>query len=432
MRRMKLSVLDTLVRALPEKLEALNALVQENAVPENEEQGKVTMQFMHDITTTWNWADLDPANPNDVPNLNLMVMGLILATNAETTRGGHAWTQTESSLSKIGFTNMAHHYFEGAEKINHPAMVFGRSTVTVKDKTVVAAIFRGSSSTEDFISDLKAEPGGFHQAGINATNELKAYLKSQNLTKENTILFITGHSYGAASASLVGIMSAATELAERDSIFCYSFATPNYIRHGVTGDGMKMFSFDSNEDIVPQVPVGPNLDKTGVCIKYDRIGLQLYHPEKYERFLNLYRYFRDRDYDEDYDFMPLEYSFKPPVRIPVNNPVIRNHMPYTYMAFILAELPDEVAYAYLAETPGEEAEKPGLLDLEMYVGEVYRLPLIWAISNQAKLTWASSDEAVVSIGENGMLAAKGAGDAQLTVTTESGRQFTIAVHVKAE
>ena len=72
-----------------------------------------------------------------------------------------------------------------------------------------------------------------------------------------TTLFITGHSYGAANASLVGILS--RDLAEPDSIFCYPFATPNYNRHGLTGDGMKMFSFDSNEDIVPQVPIGSNL-----------------------------------------------------------------------------------------------------------------------------------------------------------------------------
>ena len=40
-------------------------------------------------------------------------------------------------------------------------------------------------------------------------------------------------------------------------------------------------NFDSNEDIVPQVPVGPNLDKTGVDIKYDRLDLKLNHPEQY-------------------------------------------------------------------------------------------------------------------------------------------------------
>ena len=203
------------------------------------------MPFLHDMTpdirAKWNLADFDPAGPNTEPNMNLAVIGLILATNIESSVGKHAWSLIEYSLARLGFTNIVHHYFEAAQKVNHPAMAFGRSIETVAGKTVVAAVYRGSSSFEDFISDAKAEPGGFHDAGINATNELRAYCKSQNLTKENTILFITGHSYGAACTSIVGISS--TDLAERDSIFCYPFATPNYIRNGLTGDGMKMFVY---------------------------------------------------------------------------------------------------------------------------------------------------------------------------------------------
>ena len=310
-----------------------------------ETKNNMVLPFLHDITTTWDWSDLNFENGNETPNLNLAVAALVLATNIETTVGDHAWDLVESSLGKLGFIHMAHHYFEREEKINYPAMVFARSAQPVNGKYVVAAVYRGSSSTEDFISDLKAEPGGFHKAGINASNELRAYVKGQGLTKENTALFITGHSYGAAVASLVGIQT--TDLAEREAIFCYSFATPNYIRNGLTGDGMKMFCYATNEDIVPQVPVGPNLDKTGVVITFDRMDLKLRHPEQYERFLRLYHHFRDKDFDEDSDFMPVEYSFKTPVRIPVNNTVIRSHMPYTYMALILSELPDETAYAYI-------------------------------------------------------------------------------------
>lgn len=242
---------------------------------------RIAMPFLHDmdpdIITEWNLSDFDPAQSNDAPNLNLSVMGLILATNIESTVGKNAWSLVEYSLDRLGFTNIMHGYFEAAEKINYPAMVFGKSIEKVNGKTVVAAVYRGSSSIVDFISDAKAEPGGFHEAGINATNELRAYCKLQKLSKEDTILFITGHSYGAACASLVGINAA--DLAERDSIFCYSFATPNYIRHGLTGEGMKMFSFNSNEDVVPQVPVGPNLDKTGGVIYYDRLDMKLNHPE---------------------------------------------------------------------------------------------------------------------------------------------------------
>jgi len=415
----KCAAFDALVNALLLKPDA-----QRLAGPD--ENGRITLPFLHDVTTTWDWNDLDPANPNDAPNLNLTVMGLILATNAETTRGAHAWTQTERSLGALGFTNLVHRYFEEEEQVNHPAMVFGRSTQTVAGKYVVAAVYRGSSSIEDVISDLEAEAFGFHRAGINATDELRSYVESQGLTKENTILFITGHSYGAATTSLVTIMSA--DIAERDSIFGYSFATPNYNRHGLTGEDMKMFSFDSTEDLVPQVPVGPGLDKTGVCVKYDRQDYELNDPARYDRFLRLYRYFREKSYDEDSDFLPDEFpGYLHAVRTMNNMAVVRNHMPYTYMALILSACPDEAVDSYI--TPIKP--KALLPVLEMLVGEVYRLPRTGIDLEKPDLSWSTSDEGVVFVSEQGLLTAKGPGAAKLTVTTEDGRQASLDIRVSA-
>ena len=427
-RRTALPFLQELQESVKETLqetvqEAIQETIQET-VQKAAEAEWIEMPFLHnltpDIRAKWSLADFDPAAPNDVPNFNIAVMALILATNCESTVGKHAWSLVEYSLDRLGVTNIVHQYFEAAEKVNHPAMAFGRSTETVNGKYVVAAVYRGSSSVVDFISDAKAEPGGFHDAGINATNELRAYCKSQKLTKENTILFITGHSYGAACASLVGISS--TDLAERNCIFCYPFATPNYIRNGLTGEDIKMFSFDSNEDIVPQVPVGPNLDKTGVDIKYDRLDLKLNHPEQYARFLKLYEHFRDRDFEEDTDFLPDAYTFKPYVKKPVDNAIIRNHMPYTYMPLLLCSLPDEEAYSYMVEVPGQGAEAA---DWEMYVGEVVRLPL----AGTGLLSWESSDEEVLSIDQKNMLAGKSAGDALLKVTVPGGKQLAFKVRV---
>ncbi len=213
--------------------------------------------------------------------------------------------------------------------------------------------------------------------------------------------------------------------AERDSIFCYSYATPNYIRNGLTGEGMKLFSFNSNEDLVPQVPVGPNLDKTGGIIWYDRLDLQLNHPERYARYLKLYRHFRDCDYDSDTDFLPDAYTFKPYVKRPVDNTIIRNHMPYTYMPFLLSALPDEAAYSYMIELPDQAG---GETDWEMFVGEVYKLPL----SGTGLFRWESSDEAVISISGKGMLSGKSAGDAVLKVTGPGGKQSSVRVRVSDE
>ncbi len=390
------------------------------------DNAQITLPFSHDVTTTWSLSDLDYKNPNDAPNLNLTVNAMILSLNIESTVGEHAWSLIDNTLTRLGFTNLAHHYFELAEKINYPAMSFGRSIEKVNGKYVVAAVFRGSASVPDFISDLKAEPGGFYEAGLHAVTELKSYLKGQGLTKENTTLFISGHSYGAAIASLVAINS--TDLAERDSIFCYSYATPNYTRNGLTGDGMKMFCFASNEDVVPQVPVGPALDKTGAVIHYDRLDMQLRHPEQYKRFLTLYKYFRDNDFNEDSDFLPKDYSYKMPLGLPVNSVILRNHMPYTYMALVLSQLPDIQAYGYICG-PAKDRKPAGTFEWQISTGEVYRLPAAIYGKSGPALTWEISDKAVASISEKGVLKGKAAGTAELTVTTADGGRAVIGLHV---
>ena len=386
---------------------------------------RISMSFMSEpISTVWNWSDLDYAHSNEEPNINLTVMALILATNIECTIGDSAWSLVESNLSQLGFEKIVHYYFEEEEDISCAAMVFAISKKPVHGKYVVAAIYRGTSSYADVLSDIKSQlVDGFYEAGVEASNKLREYVHSQNLTKENTTLFITGHSYGAANASLVGILS--TDLAERDSIFCYPIAAPNYYRDGLTGKDMKMFTFDSTEDIVPQVPVGPTLDKTGVEIRYDRLDIQKNHPEQYQRFLRVYRYFRHRDYDKDFDFMSEVFTLtgsseEPAEDTRVDDDAFRVHMTYTYIALILSEQPDDVIDSYI----GEFADP--YTSIEMYEGEIYRLPIKKTRNN---ITWSSSDESVAALNEKGMLVGKGPGKAQLTITMKNGNNATIEVTV---
>ena len=97
-------------------------------------------------------------------------------------------------------------------------------------------------------------------------------------------------------------------------------------------------------------------------------------------------------------------------------------VPSTYMPFLLAQLPDETAYSYIVEVPGQQEQDA---DWTMYVGEVYRLPL----AGTGLFTWKSSDETVAAIDGKGMLAGKGAGNALLTVTIPSGKQAVIKLRV---
>ena len=155
--------------------------------------------------------------------------------------------------------------------------------------------------------------------------------------------------------------------------------------------------------------------------------MKLNQPEKYARFLRLYEHFRDCDYDSDTDFLPDAYTFKPHVKRPVDNVIIRNHMPYTYMPFLLCDLPDETAYSYIVEVPkaGPEDIEP---DWEMSVGEVFRLPF----TKTGLFCWESSDESVAAVDEKGMLCAKAAGEVILTIRTPAGNQSFVKIRVAEE
>lgn len=341
------------------------------------------------ITTKWSVKDLNYKASNAKPNKYLTVAALTLATNIETTHtGANQWDLVYDSLDKLGFTkNKYHAYFDGdvkPQKVNYPAMVFATHKQKVNGKNVVAAVFRGSSSFEDFVTDALSQIdkyvhpiskirqiinkdtsgsdktiGGFYRVGVNATAELENYLNRNGFKKDNTIVFITGHSLGAATASLVGLRTAAT-LVNPNSVFCYPFATPNYFKGltsstesvRMTGKNMKMFSFDNEEDIVPDVPLGLSYYKTLNRVNFDREWIKENEPKRYELFNELYTHFRGRSYEADTgNYMPKEYSYKffSDHDVEVNSIMVRNHMPYTYMALILSELPAKEARAYIAK-----------------------------------------------------------------------------------
>jgi hypothetical protein len=128
--------------------------------------------------------------------------------------------------------------------------------------------------------------------------------------------------------------------------------------------------------------------------------------------------------------MPDAYSGnRTAVKLQVNNTIIRNHMPYTYMALILSEQSEEMIDALIGSPVQEEEE----LVLEMTMGEVYKLPVVGkGDKGAAVVKWSSSNEDVASVNAIGLLAAKKAGDANLTATASNGKQAVVEVHVAAE
>ena len=104
----------------------------------------------------------------------------------------------------------------------------------------------------------------------------------------------------------------------------------------------------------------------------------------------------------------------------VDDDVFRVHMTYTYIALILSEQPDDVIDSYIGKSADPDTK------IEMYAGEIYRLPIKGSREN---IAWNSSDESVAALNEKGMLVGKGPGKAQLTVTLENENPVTLEVTV---
>lgn len=329
---------------------SLQTIVTEGGepVPEAHARGVQWLEvaFLGGMRIAWNWNDLLQDATKAGENLNLAMAGLVLSNDVEFTahRG-------ETVMRQLGFDEIKSEYYllstETKNKISDPARSFGHKLLKKKGKTyhVFCAVFKGTTTLEDSITDVKAVLDGFYAGGRNCADSLKEYIDSfEGAEKENTILFITGHSLGAATANVVGRLS--RTFARDEACFVYTFASPNYETDGEWNDGKSYpnFHYYTNaDDIVPLVPLRlpPRyFSKIGkeTLFRYDAMELN-----QKLRFQRAYQYFRHLTFEEDTDLLGLglketeSLGFK----------ALKNHLCHTYMSFILSRLTDKEMDQYL-------------------------------------------------------------------------------------
>ena len=306
------------------------------------------VRFMRTMRIAWDWNDLFEDATTAGENLNLTIAGLVLSNNVE-----FAARDGEAVLRQLGFDGIkSEHYLLSTEtrnQISKPARTFGHKKIEKfgKDYHVFCAVFKGTTTLPDTITDIKSVLDGFYMGGKSCAESLKEYMDSfKGAGKDNSILFITGHSLGASTANVVGRIS--RKFVRDKALFVYSFASPNYETEGEWNDGKSypnFHYFTNADDVVPLVPhrIPPHyFSKIGV---EHRFVYELMEEEQRERFNRAYRHFRKMSFEDDKDLLGLPFK-----EMETQGYIaLKNHMCHTYMSFVLSELPNHTIDQYLEE-----------------------------------------------------------------------------------
>ena len=407
--RMKTVVLSALLAALLVITSAVTVSAADSGT------NTVKLPFTEDVNVNWNWNDLlkNPTTSNE--NVELAVAGLALSRNAEILR-----VKAEDTLRALGFGDVESDYYQLSSKhhvkIEKPARTFAHKVISSGGKQyhVICALFKGTTTIPDAITDINSLVDGFYFAGKNCTDALKNYIAGiSGATKDNTILFITGHSLGASTANVVGELCLDEGLVNESSEFVYAFASPNYWTNGRENDGkshLNFRTFTNEHDLVPTVP--PNFTRISKPKehKFDYNALSAVQKKKFNR---IYEYFRDRTFEEDTSLLGLGLvgpkQFK-------TYAALKNHLAHTYMSFILSELPDKQIDEHLAKLKASDLKVKSSLKLTK--GKSSAIPATASV----KMTFKSSAPAVAAISGSKVKGKKN-GKATITVTAEGTAEF---------
>ncbi len=307
------------------------------------------------INWDWNYLKGDATAKNSY-NKDLAIAGLVLSAAANFKK-----TECEKILRELSFDIVdSKHYGDNGKRrwMDYPAMTFAYKKVTIagKKKHIIVAVFRGTGEWDynDIATDIKSQGNGFLDAGKNSKMLLKGWIpKDKGIKKSNTILFITGHSYGAATASQVARKT--SDIAPKKSTFVYTYASLNYDTQYEDNDANaypNIHNIINKRDIVPNVPIGYR--KVGHNRNYDYATFDV---EKKKRFNKVYSQIAGR-----------EYKYEDVLKLVALNMILKNtkqvgneHAVYTYMAHLLSDSSDKTIDNYFTKKGGtakQTAKKP--------------------------------------------------------------------------
>lgn len=185
-------------------------------------------------------------------------------------------------LWQLGFENIAHSAPDTQSPDHHRVgftVAHSRNIiVNGESRTVIFIVIRGTDGNDEWHSNFDMGLGtvhaGFEQAmryvlyGASSSNQLDSYIRQHKLyeTKDSNIVFITGHSRGAAVSNLLGaafnrhqypnMVLNTPHFVMSENLYVYTFATPNTTRQPDRyHHNRNIFNFVNAEDFVTYMPL---------------------------------------------------------------------------------------------------------------------------------------------------------------------------------
>lgn len=289
---------------------AAHQYAQKEGIPYELIDGGLNVPFLIGDTTVSMEIQWDPegmfAGSPSIFNKNVAVAGLVLSAASE--QGQNA---IDSTMASLGFSDLDHDGYS-LNRMSEPANSIGMQKIRIgnQEKTLVVLVIRGTSNVNDVLTDIYAVKDGFSGAEKYVHKRLTDYLSAlPELRKDNTILFITGHSLGGVTAGLVGSSCIKEGLTTSGNIFTYTFASPTSAEN--LNIDPRIHNVINKDDIITKVP---RTYHTGLNHNYT--------TKNNAAFINMYK-----------KLSGVEPNLNP------GNPkdsILVRHLPGTYMALLLS------------------------------------------------------------------------------------------------
>ena len=124
---------------------------------------------------------------------------------------------------------------------------------------IYAVPIKGTTENAEWFSNFNIGTGDEHEGFKKASEEVYEYLNERidndQFPDENTIVWLTGHSRGAACANLIaGWLSSPGSRIRQEHVFAYTFACPSVALDADT-TLMNIYNFNNPGDLIPLLPL---------------------------------------------------------------------------------------------------------------------------------------------------------------------------------